>query len=130
MDALGSFVIQFCNNAFKGIIRYPALLAFIQEASEAIKLALCFFKQAQSGADYLAHRAIAAILHLCCNKLIKVRAKCNAGISSHEKPPVPNIGTLCQDTHNKARQADAIKPRGCLRRYVYKDSTSEIVNGR
>src|SRR5690606_29794347 len=116
MDALVSFVIQLSNNAFKGVVRYPALLAFIQEAPEPFKLALRFFKKAQPGSHHLARRAVAAIFNLRGYKLVKVGAKCNAGVSSHGVPPVPNIGTFCQNTHNKARQTDAKKRRGCLRR--------------
>ncbi len=111
MGALVSFVIQLSNYAFKGVFRYPALLAFIQEASEPFKLALRFFKQPQSGTHDLARRAIASIFNLRSYKLVKVGAKCNAGISSHGEPPVPNIGTFCQNTHNKARQADAKRRR-------------------
>ena len=75
MDASVSFVVQFRNDAFKGIVCYSALLAFIQEASEPFKFSFRFFKQAQSGTYYLARRAIAAVLNLGGYKLVKVGAK-------------------------------------------------------
>src|SRR5690606_23490575 len=115
MGASARFVVHFCNNTFEGIVGYSTFLAFIQETSEPFKLTLRFFKQAQSGAHNFARRAIAAILNLRSYKLVKVGTKCNAGISSHGAPPVPNIGISCQNTYNKARQADAIKPHVYLR---------------
>jgi hypothetical protein len=116
MGALVGFIIQFCNNTFERVAHYSAMLAFIQKASEPVKLTLSFFKQTQPGTNHFANGAIAAIFNLCGYKLIKVGAKGNAGISSHGVPPIPNIGTFCQNTHNKARQADAKKRHGCLRR--------------
>lgn len=111
MSASVSFVIQRSNNAFKGVVRYSALLAFFQEAPEPFKFALRFFKQAQPGSHHLARRAVAAIFNLRGYKLAKVGAKCNTGVSSPGVPHVPNIGMFCQSTHNKARQADAKKRR-------------------
>ena len=64
MDASVSFVVQFCNNAFKGILCDSALFAFIQKALEPFKLTFRFFKQTQSGTYHLAHRAIAALFNL------------------------------------------------------------------
>jgi hypothetical protein len=116
MGALVGFVIQLSNNAFKGVVRYPTLFAFIQEAPEPFKLALGFFKQAQPSTHNLARRTVTAIVNLRGYKIVKVGAKCNAGVSRHEVSPIPNIGIFCQNTHNKARQADAKKRRGCLRR--------------
>ena len=84
MEALVSFIIQFCNNAFKGVVHYPALLAFIQKTSEPLKLALCFFKQAQSGTHYLTCRAITAIFKPRGYKVVEVGPKRNTGIPSHE----------------------------------------------
>src|SRR5690554_1068401 len=116
MDALVSFVIQLSNNAFKGVVRYPALLAFIQEAPEPFKLALRFFNQAPSGTYHLARRSVAAIFVLRGYKLVKVGAKCHASVSTHGGPRVPNMGTFSQSAQNKARQADAQKRRDCWRR--------------
>jgi|GEM_PF-1449094 len=118
MEALVSFVIQFCNNTFKRILSYPTLLAFIQEPPQSFKFTLILFKQAQSSSYHFACRAIAAIFKLFSNELVKVGAKGNARVSSHGASPVPNIGIFCQGTHNKARQADANKRRGCLWRYA------------
>src|SRR6056297_764327 len=114
MEALVSFVIQFCNNTFKRILSYPTLLAFIQEPPQSFKFTLILFKQAQSSSYHFACRAIAAIFKLFSNKLVKARAKGNAGVSSHGVSPIPNIGISSQNTHNKARQADARKRRACL----------------
>ena len=72
MSALEGFVIQLSNNVFKGVVRYTALLAFIQQALEPFKLAFRFFKQAQPGTHHLARRAVAAIFNLCGYKLVKV----------------------------------------------------------
>src|SRR5699024_6003998 len=117
MEALESFVIQFCNNTLKRILCYPALLAFIQEPPQSFKFTLSLFKQAQSCSYHFACRSIAAIFKLFSNELVKVGTKGNAGISGHWVSPVPNIGTFCQDTHNKARQRTQ-NARRCSRRYA------------
>jgi hypothetical protein len=72
MGALVSIVIQFSNNAFERVVRYSALLAFVQEASKPFKFTLRFLKQAQSGTHHLACGTISAILKLYSYKIVKV----------------------------------------------------------
>jgi hypothetical protein len=79
--------VKLSNYGLQTVIRDSTLLAIGKRLSQSGEFVFIILKQAQSCSDYFTCRTIAAAVELLGNESVKMFAKTDAGIPSHNSTP-------------------------------------------